>query len=387
MIKILYLHGGAEMYGSDKVMFDLICNLDKSKYEPYVILPKDGILVDYLKKENIKVDIIPYPILRRKYFNLKGIFNYCINFIKYSHKLKKIAKEQNIDIIHNNTSAVFEGSYISKKLNIPQIWVVHEIIKEPKIIHKFIGKIISLYSTYTIAVSNAVKQNLIKTGYFKNKKIDVIYNGVDISRFNPNNNSDYLRKEWNIPKNANIIGMMGRINAVKGQHDLLNAANIVMKKNPNLYTIFVGDAYDGETWREEKLLEAINGSPFKDRIIFQGFRKDSEYIHSLFDIYILPSVKPDSFPTVVLEAMATGKAVIGYSQGGIGEMVDNGNNGYLVDIGNYKLLAKKIDSLLNNKSLLKNMGKEGYKKVTNNFSLKTYVKNYSFVYDNILNKK
>ena len=54
MINILFLHAGAEMYGADKVMLDLIRNLDKKIYNPYVILPTDGVLVDALKKEHIK---------------------------------------------------------------------------------------------------------------------------------------------------------------------------------------------------------------------------------------------------------------------------------------------------------------------------------------------
>ena len=116
MKRILFLHAGAEMYRSDKVMFDLICNLDKSKYEPYVILPNDGYLVEALRQENIKVEIIPYPIIRRKYFNIKGILSYCINYQKYSRQLTVVAKREHIDIIHNNTSTVLEGCYISRKL-------------------------------------------------------------------------------------------------------------------------------------------------------------------------------------------------------------------------------------------------------------------------------
>ena len=76
MINILYLHAGAKMYGADKVMFDLIRNLDKNKFKPYVVLPTDGLLVDALRGEGVDVTVIPYTIMRRKYFNPKGILQY-----------------------------------------------------------------------------------------------------------------------------------------------------------------------------------------------------------------------------------------------------------------------------------------------------------------------
>ena len=73
MQKILYLHAGAEMYGADKVLLELIKGLDKDAFEAHVILPNDGVLVAALENVGAKVKVIDYPILRRKYFNPKGI--------------------------------------------------------------------------------------------------------------------------------------------------------------------------------------------------------------------------------------------------------------------------------------------------------------------------
>lgn len=71
MQKILYLHAGAEMYGADKVLMELIKGLDKDAFEAHVILPNDGVLVGALEEVGAKVKVIDYPILRRKYFNPK----------------------------------------------------------------------------------------------------------------------------------------------------------------------------------------------------------------------------------------------------------------------------------------------------------------------------
>lgn len=384
MKKILFLHTGSEMYGADKVMLDLIKNLDKTKYSPYVILPEDGMLADKLRNISVKIDIVPYPVLRRKYFNVSGVLKYIVMYFKYSKQLVKLAKKEQIDIIHNNTSAVLEGCYVSKILNIPLVWVVHEIIIKPKLIFNIICKIIAHYSTETIVVSNAVKNHLLSSGYFKKNKIKVIHNGVDSSIFNPNTNCNYLYSEWNISNTAKVIGMIGRVNSWKGQEDFLIATNKVLENNKNVYAIIVGGVFVGEEKYKNILLENINKSPFKDRIIYSDYRNDTEAIHKLFDIFVLPSINPDPLPTVVLEAMATGKPIVGYAHGGVCEMVKNGVNGLLVEPRNPDLLANAINKLLQNKKLCKQMGKKSLERFNNNFSMTRYVNNYSKEYAKII---
>ena len=384
MINVLYLHAGAEMYGADKVMLDLVRSLDKNDFRPYVILPCDGVLVDALKREGIPVKVVPYPIMRRKYFNPKGVIRYTINFLRYSRIITRIAKKNKIDIIHTNTAATLEGCYVSKKLRIPQLWSIHEIIVNPKIMFALTSGWISKYSSITITDSQAVKDHLLKSRKFSDDDIHVIYNGVDASRFNPDNDSTYLRKEWNLPAGARVIGMMGRVNSWKGQKDFLKAAEIVMEKFPDVYTVFVGSAFSGEEWREEELAEAIEHSPFKDRIINQGYRTDSEGIYKLYDVFVLPSINPDPLPTVVLESMATGKPVVGYRHGGICEMVDDGNNGLLAEVRNPKDLASKIIQLLEDDDLRNKMGRASRERLLNRFSIESYVENYSNEYKRLV---
>lgn len=87
MNNILFLHAGAEMYGADKVMLDLIKRLDKKRYKAFVILPTEGVLVDALKAEGICVSVMPYPIMRRKYFNPVGIVRYGVGMVRYVRKI------------------------------------------------------------------------------------------------------------------------------------------------------------------------------------------------------------------------------------------------------------------------------------------------------------
>ena len=222
---------------------------------------------------------------------------------------------------------------------------------------------------------------MLESGYFKNDAIKVIYNGVDADRFKPDNDSSYLRKEWNIPDDAMVVGMMGRVNSWKGQKDFLKAANILLAEHSNMYAVLVGAAFAGEEWREKELAEEISKSPYKDRIVNVGYRTDSEGIYNLYDVFVLPSTNPDPLPTVVLEAMATGKPIVGYRHGGVCEMVKEGYNGLLAEVRNPADLAREIDVLLSNEELRKTMGEHSRERLLENFSIESYVKNYSDEYD------
>lgn len=387
MKNILFLHAGAEMYGADKVMLDLVKRIDKTKYQPFVILPTEGVLVDALKKEGINVMVMPYPIMRRKYFNPKGLIQYGFGLVKYTNKIAEIAKKHHIDLIHTNTAATLEGSFVSRKLHIPQLWSIHEIIVSPKIMYTVTSKLIAKYSSITITDSKAVKDHLDASGCFKKGAVKVIYNGVDSKRFKSENDCAYLYDEWGIPEDARIVGMMGRVNSWKGQGDFLKAANIIMCKYPDVYTVFVGAAFEGEEWREEELADAIAQSPYKERIVNKGYRTDSEGIYKLYDVFVLPSTNPDPLPTVVLEAMATGKPIVGYKHGGVCEMVKDGYNGLLAEVRNPVDLAAKIEALLIDENLRKKMGENSRKRLLENFSIEAYVQNYSSEYDRLIEER
>ena len=227
MKKILYLHTGAELYGADIVLLTLLKGLDKDKYEPIVVLPSKGPLVTELKANNIEVHIIEYPILRRQYFTPKGLINYAATYFGSCKTIIKLVKNRGVDIVHVNTIAVLEGIYVAKKLKLPLIWHVHEILEKPRIVYKFTSALMGLFATKIVAVSDAVKQHLLKSGFIKESKVDVIYNGVDNEKFNPKIDSSNLRKELNIPEKAFVIGMIGRVNAIKGQDEFVKIVSML----------------------------------------------------------------------------------------------------------------------------------------------------------------
>lgn len=387
MINILYLHAGSEMYGADKVLLGLVTGLDKKKFHPIVILPSKGKLSVALEKVGIETYVVGYPILRRKYFNWKGIIKYVISYRVSVSKIYKLVKNKRIRLIHINTIAVLEGISLRKKLKVPMIWHIHEIIQKPKIVFKITSFLVGMFSDKVVAVSKSVEDHLISSRLVNPNKINVIYNGIDNTSFYPNLRKDYLFRELNIPKTSIRVGMIGRVNSWKGQNDFLKAVSPLLEIHSNLYAIMVGGVFQGEEWRMEQLVDSVEGDANKKQIRVLDFRDDTPNLHDFFDIFVLPSTNPDPLPTVVLESMATGKPIIGYRHGGIVEMVKENYNGLLVSPGKVKDLSVSIEHLIRNKKLRSEMGTNSFIRENKFFSMESYIKKFSDLYKTMLIKK
>ena len=379
MKRILYLHAGAEMYGADKVLLELIKGLDRQEFEAHVILPNDGVLVEALRQVGAQVSVLDYPILRRKYFNPKGIADYIRSYHFYAKQIASYAKEHNIDLVHNNTAAVLEGIYLKRKLKLPLIWHVHEIIVKPKAISDFINMLMGRYADKIVTVSQAVANHIKQSPFIKDSQVEVIYNGVDNAVYYPMDASS-IREKFDIAQDALVIGMIGRVNAIKGQNDFIEAVEPLLEKNEQAVAFLAGGVFPGEEWRLEELDKRIASSSVVSQIHRIDYYDKTSELYNMFDIFVLPSIKPDSLPTVVLEAMACSKPVVGYNNGGIAEMVVDDKSGCLVKPNRPQELSNAISLLLDSSEKREKFGRVGYQRQKELFSLESYIKNFSELY-------
>ena len=382
MKRILYLHAGAEMYGADKVLLELIKGLDSKEFEAHVILPNDGVLVEALRQVGAKVSVLDYPILRRKYFNPKGIADYIRSYNFYAKQIALYAREHSIDMVHNNTAAVLEGIYLKRKLKLPLIWHVHEIIVKPKAISDFINMLMGRYADKIVTVSQAVANHIKQSPFIKDSQVEVIYNGVDNAVYYPMDASS-IREKFDIAQGALVIGMIGRVNAIKGQNDFIEAVEPLLEKNEQAVAFLAGGVFPGEEWRLEELDKRIASSSVVSQIHRIDYYDKTSELYNMFDIFVLPSIKPDSLPTVVLEAMACSKPVVGYNNGGIAEMVVDDKSGCLVKPNSPQELSNAISLLLDSSEKREKFGRVGYQRQKELFSLESYIKNFSEFYDNL----
>ncbi len=220
--------------------------------------------------------------------------------------------------------------------------------------------------------------------FSNNGRTEIVYNGIDLARFDTEIDGEKIRSMFGIGKDTNLIGTIGHFSPLKGFEELLWAIAEVIGEGFNIKLAIVGETiYSNSEGYKKNLLSLLDSLGLKDRIIFAGFREDIPELLASFDIFVLPS-RSEGFGRVNLEAMAMRKPVISTKVGGIPEVVVDGVTGILVPPGNSKALFHAIMRLLNNPPLRESMGREGRRRVEENFTLQAHVQKIEMIYGDIL---
>ena len=189
-----------------------------------------------------------------------------------------------------------------------------------------------------ITISNATKEYVLRLGA-KPKKVEVIYNGVDLDRFRPlAGKRQEMRNRLGIADNAFVVLTVRRLVYKNGIDTLLDCAKIAIKKKPNIVFLVVGKGPDLESVRMQ-----IAQLGIKDNFRLVGFVSDADlpYYYNIGDLFVLPSKSGEGLPLVALEAMACGLQVVATNVGGIKEILLN-DYGKLVPPNQPELLADAI---------------------------------------------
>ena len=232
-----------------------------------------------------------------------------------------------------------------------------------------------------VTVSEYVRRYLIEEKRIKPEKVVSIPTGIDIERFNPDVVSAVPREELGIAADAQIVGTVAILRRKKGHHILLDAIPMVLREFPKTIFLFAGDGPQRKNI-EDKILELGIGNNVK----LLGLRNDIPEILKTMAIFALPTLQ-EALGTSFLEAMAMGKPVVGTKVGGVGEVLKDGINGYLVEPGNPSVLAKAIIKLLKDKEKAQMMGIEGEKIVRQNYTVEKMCENMYAFYFSMLKMK
>lgn len=381
MNNIVFLHSSSELYGSDRSLLNLVKNLDKDKFNITVILPEDGPLVDKINRfDNVEVIINELVVLRRKNLSLSGMSQYFIMLIKSIKFINNLIKEKNIDIVYTNTSVIFAGGISAKLCKVKSIWHIREIIKS-KYERFIVSRIVNTFSDYIIANSKATAEAISKN----KDKVKVIYNAIDIEK---DINLEYIDEAYNevaatvVRSNNKIkVGMAGRINRWKGQKLFVDMAKLVSQDNDNVEFLIAGNVYKGEDYILDDLKEYILESGVKDKIGLLGQVDNMNSFYKNIDIFILPSIQPEPFGLVVIEAMNNKLPVVATNHGGPVEIIENNIDGFLVDYKDAKEMAQVVNKLIKDKELRSYIATNAEEKVKKQFNVNRYVDEISCILD------
>jgi glycosyltransferase involved in cell wall biosynthesis len=159
--------------------------------------------------------------------------------------------------------------------------------------------------------------------------------------------------------------MVGRINEAKGQHLLIKAVDLLVKKSLIVNAYFVGHPMR-ESYLQE-LKQDVKNRKIEQNIHFLGFMKNPHHFYQVCDTVVLAS-KRETFGLVLIEAMQVGTPVIGANSGGVVEIIDDENTGLLFENQNAQSLADKIELLMNDADLRKKVARAGQEKCEAMFS-------------------
>ncbi|MDP3392434.1 glycosyltransferase family 4 protein [Sediminibacterium sp.] len=379
-MKLLILHSSSDLYGASKILLTSLALFKKHGHEAMVVLSAKGELSEQLAQMDVAVIYMPLGIIRRKYMNPRGLVNRVQATRQAIKAIKEIIVAEKIELVYSNTTAVLAGAFAAKQLGIKHIWHVHEIIQRPYFLFRGLSYLLKHYADKIIVVSKAVQDHWAKN--IPISKILLVYNGIDYSEYgSPAAASDGPRDSAEPRQTAQsesaalrrlVIGMIGRVHHWKGQDYFLQIAGELIKTHPHLQFVMVGDAFPGNEYLYENINRLKTELNLVEAVKDLGYQTNIPAILGQLDIFVLPSILPDPFPTVVLEAMAAGKAIVATNHGGATEMIESGKEGLLIPWNNAKAAAAIMEPIITDAALRKAMGAAAAKKVRAEFSLQAF---------------
>lgn len=288
-------------------------------------------------------------------------------------RLEKILRAQQPDIVHTHSGkAGILGRLAARRAGVPVI--IHTIhgpsfgrFQNAVANALFLAaeKIAARATTHFIVVAEAMKTQYLAAGIGRPEQYTKIFSGFALEPFLAAVNDEKLRKKLGLAPDDFVVGKIARLFKLKGHDDLFAAAPLILRQNPKIKFLLVGDG----PWRErfEKLAGAQG---WRNHFVFTGLVPPGEipqYL-GLMDALVHLS-RREGLPRALPQALAAGKPVVAYDCDGAGEVCLEGQTGFLVRPGDWTALAEKILRLAADADLRRRLGASGRQFVRNHFAV------------------
>lgn len=368
-MKVLHLIGGGDVGGAKSHVLSLVKELGKH-IDVKIISFRTGAFADDAREMGINVEIVKTGTI-----------------VSDVRKVLSIVKNEGYELIHSHgAKANMVAVFVKRFTGLPVVTTVHSDYRLDYLQNIFkmfsfglINTLALRFLDYYIGVSKNFKAMLIERK-FSPQDIFTVYNGINFNnKIVPLPKEDFL-KNYNLQfgKDDIIVGILARLDPVKGLDIFLKAASVVIKKNPSVRFLIAGDGPDKKSLEKKAASLGLTGSVF-----FLGFVNQPYDLLNCIDINTLTSLS-ESFPYAILEGTLLKKATISSNVGGISDLIESGTNGFLFEPGDYKTLASHILTLVEDSSLRKNMGEKIHEKASTYFSLDNMCRTQLEIYETIL---
>ncbi len=352
-------------------------------------LRKKGVQINIFTRECWE-DLSPIKTVKVEF---KGSSLPFIRHFGFMARSSMLIKE--FDIVHTQYHpGVFTGNFVRTLRKIPHVFTFHGYApmrswqnpkQKLKMFDHTLGTIIALHAGVDriIAISYYIQDILTRFYKFDQAKISVVYNGVDIERFQPNIDGSSLKTKYNLDDSPTIL-YLGRMDPYKGVQFLLRALPLVLEKVPNAKFIIAG----ATRFDRIRVQDFVLSKKIRNSLIFTGYVSEAEVplLYAICDMFCYPSLW-EGFGLTPAEAQASGKPVVAFNHCAIPEVVKNNETGILVEPKDDKKMAEAIIKLLKDMNLRKFMGNQGRKRVERHFTWDLSAKKTFEVYQNVVEDK
>ena len=367
--KIRILHVAQAAGGVDRYIRMLLKYLDKEKFENILVCSQDFHEEDYRDL----VDSFEQVEMTR------AIGSSDLKAIK---EVRALIKKYNPDIVYAHSSkagAITRVADIGLKNHCiynPHGWAFNmRCSAKKKAMYTAIEKIAAPFCDKIICISDAEKQSALDKKICKEDKLQVIFNGVDIEAYENEVHGAVKRKDLNIPEDAFVVGMVGRMSPQKAPDVFVKMAKQVKDKVPNAHFIIVGNGN-----QEDEIRKYAEDNDFSNSLHITGWVDNPMSYVELFDVACLLS-RWEGFGLALPEYMMAGKPIVASRVDAIPNIIRNGENGLLVEVDDDIGTSKAVLRILREDGLRKKIVAQGLEDVHNRFNARRVSEEHSKLFN------
>ncbi len=241
-----------------------------------------------------------------------------------------------------------------------------------------VERLLTHFTDRITALTELEKGDLKSYGVAHSAKVVVVNSGIELEGYRQADaNINEKRNELNLKNDSMLVGMIGRLETVKGPEYFIEAVPQVMEKFPEAEFLIVGEGS-----LKHSLESRCRELNISDRVTFTGWREDIPELLKILDVVVLPSLN-EAVGRILIEAGASGKPVVAAKVGGIPEVVRDGETGLLFPPMDIDALAKALSSLLENEKKKQEMGEAAKMWVDDKFSANRMVSKFGSLYKEV----
>ena len=379
--RILFVDHTAQMSGGEIALLNLVRHLDRTRYEPVVLLLADGPLRGELAAAGVDVHVVPLGdragSVRKETLGLSALLRVGSigRLLAFAWRTADVVRRLRVDLVHTNSlKADVVGGLAGRWAGRPVLWHVRDRIADDYLPRPAVAAFRWMAGWLPTAILANSAATLATVPSKRPSR--VVHDGLP--------DGDWDRPRPSGPRRR--VGLVGRLTRWKGQHVFLAAAAEIARRFPDARFLLVGSAMFGEAAYERELREQVAALGLCDVVEFAGFRPDVAAVLADLDVLVHASVTPEPFGQVIVEGMAAGLPVVATAAGGPTEIVVDGVTGRLVPPGDAAAMAAAVCDLLADPAGAAAMGSVGRRRVADRFTMERTAAGVQAFYDDLLAK-